>query len=74
MQQLSMDSTSNSHWKWPQKSLQQVISIAAAMASWLAVSHKEYNSYEVFQDIRTIRAFLIRFIHFVPAIKKNIVV
>ena len=51
-------------------SLQQVISIAAAMTSWLAVSHS-WNSYEVFQDIRSIRASLIRIIHFAPGIHKT---
>ena len=60
--------------KMTPKSLQQVIATAAAMTSWLAVSHKECHSYEVFEDIRAIRAFLIRIIHFVPAIQKNIAV
>ena len=57
--------------KYQPKSLQQVIAYAAAMSSWLALAHHHFAPHEVLSDIKILRA-LIRVIHHVPAIQKNI--
>ena len=54
------------------KSLQQVIAYGAAMSSRLAQSYQQFTPQEVYSDIQILRAFLIRIIHHVPAIQKNI--